>query len=172
MQVHPYQKKQAKQPESLVKALHGPKVPPHATRASLLQLCKCPRCRKRPENTLPDARTKLAKTKEVYAELGALVRRISFQLKTPGGVHELKECIDDLLYIEMDTSSSVPKLSDQAVSPRFLRRLCKLYTSYDIVVDHQIPTMHCRPDIDRSPFFGEMYAGDRFRCDLDLSGPL
>lgn len=67
------------------------------------------------------------------------------------------------MQVDLDTDVFVPKLWDRGVSPRFLRRLCKLYTSLDLIVDHQIPIMKGRPDVDRSPHLGELYVADRYK---------
>jgi hypothetical protein len=69
-----------------------------------------------------------------------------------------------VMQVDIETEVFVPKLWDRAVSPRFLRRLCKLYTSMDLIVDHQIPVMKARPDVERSPHLGELYVADRYKC--------
>jgi hypothetical protein len=101
---------------------------------------------------------------EVNAELQGLIRRLEFQLRSPGGGQALPRCIHNLTSVSLDVDVFTPKPWMQAVSPRFLRRLCKAYTSFDLTVDHQISVLHYRSDVKRSPFQGELYVGDRFKC--------
>jgi hypothetical protein len=124
----------------------------------------CLHCQQRPSNAASRLRERVRKAREASAELHGILRRLQYQSAAPGGIHELHICLDDLLKVEINTCFR-PALSRQAVSPRFLRRLCKVYTSFDISVDHQIRVMHLRPGVARSPFLGEAFAADRFRCD-------
>lgn len=168
MQQRPFQKPPPKPPPSEVRALRSVRSGPVPTRASLLHLSKCGDCIHRPESTIPIARLKLAKTKEAVGALDSLVRRVTYQLDTPGGRNDAAHALPALVEVDVDARPAALPLEAQAVSPRFLRRLCKLYTSSDLIVDHSVAVMHYRPDVDRSVYLGEMYAADRFRCALRL----
>jgi len=164
LQEHPYEASQTSPPTFLVKTLRSCTFPaPVQTKSSLLHLSLCDACKSRPPGAIDHARKKLAMRKEVNSELHSLVRRLSFQIHTPGGPQNLKRCIYDLSRIGINTDVFVPPVWRQAVSPRFLRRLCKLYTASDLTVDHSIPTLHYRSNVLRSPYQGELYVSDRFR---------
>lgn len=152
-------------PVSLVKTLRSSSFPaPAQNKSSLLYLCLCKVCKKRPPGAIEVARKRLAVTQEINTELQSLVNRLSFQLHTPGGPQNIKRCIYDITRIGIDTDVFSPPVWHQAVSPRFLRRLCKLYTASDLTVDHAIPTLHYRTNVLRSPYQGELYVSDRFKC--------
>lgn len=169
LQERPYQWPDRQKAASKIKALRGPKLnAPASTRTSVLHLCKCSRCQRRPSNAASRLRERVSKGKLAAAELNGILRRLEYQCAFPGGVHQLRNCLGDLLAVEADTRFW-PAVSQQAVSPRFLRRLCKVYTSFDIAVDHQIRLLHLRPGVARSPFLGEAFTADRFRCEAVLS---
>lgn len=110
-------------------------------------------------------RKRIASVADVNTVLHGLIRRLTFQLHSPGGGQALHRCIHQLQRVDdVAPDTFAPSLWKQAVSPRFLRRLCKLYTSFDLIVDHQIPVLHYRHNVGRSPFQGELYVGDRFKC--------
>ena len=171
LQARPYQYPGPPAAPSTIKALRGPRFPPKLGRAAVEHLCQCARCRRRPANALEAARAVLATTVKAANEIDACTRRLTYQVTIPGGLDECPRCIDSLMRIDLDTQTA-PALSEQAVSPRFLRRLCKLYTSYDLTVDHQVELLHARPDVDRSPHLGEAFAADRFRCDALSAHPV
>ena len=109
-------------------------------------------------------RKRIRSLADVNTALHGLIRRLNFQLQSPGGGQALHRCIHELQRVDnVDLDIFTPALWKQAVSPRFLRRLCKLYTSHDLIVDHQIPVLHSRINVARSPFQGELYVGDRFK---------
>ena len=164
LQEHPYQCPSQQDEPSSIRALHAPHFAGPRTRGSLIHLSPCTRCKRRPANAAAKLRSALKHAKQAASELDGMARRLQYQISIPGGVHQLKHCFDDLMSIETHTSFK-PTLAQQAVSPRFLRRLCKLYTSFDIAVDHQIRLLHMRPGVDRTPVPGAAFAADRFRCD-------
>lgn len=168
LQAHPFQAPEAKQPDIVVKALEGPSTPPAFNKVAILQLSRCSKCQGRNPNKIYNMRQRLSSIAEVNTALHGLIRRLSFQLDSPGGGQALHRCVHELQQfdgVELDIFTPAPW--NQAVSPRFLRRLCKLYTSFDLIVDHQIPVLHYRHNVNRSPWNGELYVGDRFKCALD-----
>eukprot|EP00892_Ulva_mutabilis_P007108 jgi/Ulvmu1/476/UM001_0484.1 len=167
---HPYESAQTPPPTFLVKALRSSTFPaPAQNKASLMALSLCNACKSRPPGAIDKARKKLSLTKQINNELHSLVRRLSFQIHTPGGPQNIKRCIYEISTIGISTDVFVPPVWRQAVSPRFLRRLCKLYTASDLTVDHAIPTLHYRANVLRSPYQGELYVSDRFREYPDLA---
>lgn len=147
-----------------MKTLRGSTFPaPAQNKASLLYLCLCSACKTRSPAAIEKARKKLAVTKDINTELQSLVRRLSFQLNTPGGPQNIGRCIHDISRIAINTDVFLPPVWHQAVSPRFLRRLCKVYTASDLTVDHSIAILHYRTNVLRSPYQGELYVSDRFR---------
>lgn len=163
LQEHPYQRPPQTTAPSSIKALHAPHFAGPRTRGSLIHLSPCARCKRRASDAAAKLRLALSQAKLAASELDGMLRRLQYQASIPGGVHQLRHCFDDLVAIETATSFK-PALSQQAVSPRFLRRLCKLYTSFDVAVDHQIRLLHMRPGVDRTPVLGAAFAADRFRC--------
>lgn len=164
LQPHPFQAPHESSPEIVVKALEGPAIPPAFNKVSCLLLSRCAKCKTRNPNKVTTLRKRTALCKDVNVALHGLIRRLSFQLNSAGGGLALHRCVQDLTEVDVvDLEVFTLKPWNQAVSPRFLRRLCKLYTSFDLIVDHQIPVLHCRHNVNRSPFQGELYIGDRFR---------
>lgn len=165
LQAHPFQAPQSKPPVLVVKALERPSIPPAFNKVACLQLSRCNKCKSRNSHKISNMHKRIASVADVNTALQGLIRRLTFQLQSPGGGQALNRCIHDLKQVhgvELDIFTPAPW--NQAVSPRFLRRLCKLYTASELIVDHQIPVLHTRHNVNRSPFQGELYVGDRFKC--------
>ena len=162
--MHAFQYVPPKQVTVLVKALRAPAFPPAPTKSSMLCLARCASCRHRDPHLLEKLERLTHATENVTHELSNMHRKLAYLLQCPGGPQQLPECIDDAVAIDPDMYGLLPKIWECAVSPRFLRRLCKMYTASDLIVDHQIPVLHSRSDVDRSPHLGECYVGDRYKC--------
>lgn len=164
MQEHNYQYTGGSLPPRVIKALRDPTYPPHNTRKTAPHRLACKHCCQHDPSQLARARAALAATRNVAEALETTVRRLRHQLSQPGGAEALPQCLSQLVDFSDVFADAVPPLWEQAVSPRFLRRLCKLYTGADVAVDQQVPELRGRPDVERAPFMGEQFVGDRFRC--------
>jgi hypothetical protein len=102
LQAHPYAYAPIVEHHSSIKALNLPRAAPVPTKASMLHLNTCEKCKKRPPDLMSKMKRRVEAIQEVVKVLDTLHRRLAFQLRIPGGLQQLPACINEILQVRSD----------------------------------------------------------------------